>query len=156
MTDYAKWDSHFMAVAAATATLSKDPSTKVGAVIANPSRRIIAGGFNGFPRLIEDTKVRYSNKTTKHALIVHAEANAILSAVSRDAGSTLYSTMAPCSECCKLIIQCGFIDKIICPDWRDDHGRYSKDAGVAQLLLNEGCIIHKTPQGKMHAEREWP
>ena len=40
--------------------------------------------------------------------MVHAEANAILNSMGRDMqGATLYTSMASCNECAKLIIQAG-------------------------------------------------
>tara|TARA_R110000787_G_scaffold186397_1_gene297914 strand:- start:2897 stop:3064 length:168 start_codon:yes stop_codon:yes gene_type:complete len=44
----AKWDQRFMELAAFIAQWSKDPSTKVGAVIVDPrNKRIVSTGFNG-------------------------------------------------------------------------------------------------------------
>ena len=42
-------------------------------------------------------------------IVCHAEMNAIVGACRRQAdlsGSTLYTTLSPCEECCKLILQC--------------------------------------------------
>jgi dCMP deaminase len=39
--------------------------------------------------------------------MVHAEANAIIHARQNCEGFTLYTTLFPCHECAKLIIQCG-------------------------------------------------
>ena len=35
-------------------TKSKDPSTKVGAVIVGPGNEILSTGFNGFPRGVDE------------------------------------------------------------------------------------------------------
>ena len=35
---------------------SKDPSTKVGAVIVDDKNRIVSVGYNGFPRGVEDSE----------------------------------------------------------------------------------------------------
>ncbi len=45
-----KWDKRFLKLAREISTWSKDPSSKIGAVIVNDERRILATGYNGFPR----------------------------------------------------------------------------------------------------------
>lgn len=45
-----KWDERFIELARLVATWSKDPSTKVGAVIVRPYRTVASVGFNGFAR----------------------------------------------------------------------------------------------------------
>lgn len=41
-----KWHSRFMEMANLVASWSKDPSTKVGAVIVDDKRRIVSVGYN--------------------------------------------------------------------------------------------------------------
>lgn len=109
-----KWNRRFFEMAQLVAGWSKDPSTKVGAVIIDHQRRILSTGYNGFPRGVEDNKDRYLDKPKKYKLIVHAEANAVLNARLPLDGSTLYSTKHPCSDCAKLIIQSG-VRHVMCP-----------------------------------------
>jgi dCMP deaminase len=45
-----KWDIRFIELAKHVSTWSKDPSTKVGAIIATEDRRVLSMGYNGFPR----------------------------------------------------------------------------------------------------------
>jgi dCMP deaminase len=47
-------------------------------------------------------------------MVVHAEANAILTAREPLHGYTLYSTLMTCNECAKLIIQAG-ISQVVAP-----------------------------------------
>src|ERR1700733_15498817 len=75
-----RWHRHFLSIAEACALMSKDPSTKVGAVIVGPDREIRSTGFNGLPRGIDDTDERLSDRDTKLKLVVHAEMNAVLNA----------------------------------------------------------------------------
>lgn len=108
----------FIPIAQAIASLSKDPSTKVGAVVVDDDGTILSVGYNGFPRGVEDDPKRYSHRGTKLELISHAEANAVAQAArvgARLLGSTLVVTsLHPCSNCAKLIIQAG-IKKVIAP-----------------------------------------
>ena len=69
-----KWDDRFLKLATVIGNWSKDPSTKVGAVIVNDDNKIISTGYNGFPRGIRDDD-RLDNRAQKYDLIVHAEAN---------------------------------------------------------------------------------
>ena len=52
--NYLPWEDYFMNIAYLSAMRSKDPSTQVGACIVNPDKRIVAIGYNGFPRGISD------------------------------------------------------------------------------------------------------
>ena len=112
-----KWTTRFIALAAHVARWSKDPRSKVGAVIVDPAQRIVSLGYNGFPRGIEDSDDRLEDKEVKLRLIVHAEANAILNAIHLPSvgGSTIYCTQVPCFECSKLIIQT-CVHRVVCLD----------------------------------------
>ncbi len=103
------WDRRFLALADFIAEWSKDPSTKVGAVITHTkSRRIVSTGFNGFPAGVEDAPERLFDRATKYEMIVHAEQNALMFAGQHAEGCTLYVTpLPPCARCAALIIQAG-------------------------------------------------
>lgn len=105
---YNKWDFYFLGMAEYVSTASKDPSTKVGAVIVAPDRRVVSMGYNGLPRGVEDTEERLNNRDLKYQLIVHAERNALLFAREPLDGCTIFTTpFAPCSVCAGMIIQAG-------------------------------------------------
>lgn len=109
---YLHWDDYFMATALLSAKRSKDPVTQVGACIVDDHNRIISIGYNGFPRNCSDDVFSWGkekgNLENKSLYVVHAEANAILNSkmCSLD-GTRLYTTLFPCNECAKLIIQSG-------------------------------------------------
>jgi deoxycytidylate deaminase len=63
---------------------SKDPVTRVGAVIVGSNKEIRSTGFNGLPRGIADTKLRYDDKEFKIMAVNHAEENAILNCALND------------------------------------------------------------------------
>ena len=104
-----KWTDDYLALCEFWAIQkSKDPSTKVGAVIVNKHNHIVGLGYNGFPKGVNDHQRRYEDKPTKYSMVVHAEANAILNATQSLHGCTLYvAPLPPCNECAKLIIQSG-------------------------------------------------
>ena len=111
-----KWDNRFLDLAESIAGWSKDPSRKIGAVAVGKKREILAQGYNGFPRGIDDSPLRYDNREEKYKLVVHAEMNVIYNASYNGVclnGSTLYVHGLPvCSECAKGIIQVG-INRVV-------------------------------------------
>ena len=105
------WNNLWMNMAFLVAERSKDPNTQCGAVIVSPDNRQVSIGYNGFPKKIEDTELRWQ-RPTKYDLVIHAERNAILNSKKDLSGWTLYVTMVPCHLCSLDIIQSG-IKKII-------------------------------------------
>lgn len=105
------WDLRYLELASTISKWSKDPSTKIGAVAVDEKRRILATGYNGFPRGIEDMPFRLSDREEKYKYVVHAEMNCIYNATYNGVsleGSTLYVTGLPvCSDCAKGVIQVG-------------------------------------------------
>jgi dCMP deaminase len=103
-TQLQKWA---LGMAEHVAKLSKDPSTKVGAVIFDDKRRIVSAGYNGFARGVKDTSSRLHDRDTKYKLTLHAEANAILFATGALDGCTIVVTHPCCAQCAAQIIQSG-------------------------------------------------
>lgn len=138
-----QWDNRFMQMAELVASWSKDPSTKVGAIIVDYDRRIIGTGYNGFPRGVNDSPERYEDKPVKYKLVVHSEANAILNAVRSVSGQTLYTTKYPCSECAKLIIQSGISLVVTPPPGTNEP--WATDAEFTKTMLKEACVMVRQP-----------
>ena len=133
------WDCSFLDMAETIAKKSKDPSTKVGAVIVDDQNRPVSWGYNGFPRKIEDTPERLNNRDLKLQHTVHAEINAILFAErSRLEGATLYTyPFMPCSDCCILIIQSG-IQRVV--SYNDDTERWQESFEKSKTMFKEAGI----------------
>ncbi len=119
--EYLTWDEYFMGQALEVSLRSKDPSTQVGAVIANDEHKQISIGYNGLSNGMDDDQFYWNSPgeetgdlyTTKNPWVVHAELNAILNCKgARLDGTTLYVTLFPCNECAKAIVQAG-IKKVI-------------------------------------------
>lgn len=151
-----KWDIRFMRLAREIATWSKDPSSKIGAVIVNDDRRILATGYNGFPRGIADNDDRLNDREQKYAMIVHAELNALMNALYSGVsvkGATLYVYGLPiCSDCTKSVIQSG-IERVVLTDpyesnipekwrniWMEKSFPMYKEAGTMVTYLNPGFL----------------
>jgi len=134
-----KWDRRFLELSNLVSTWSKDPSTQVGAVIADDAR-IVSVGYNGFAGAMPDVNEHYENKDEKYSRIVHAETNALLFARVDVRTFTLYSNFPPCDRCAVNIIQAG-IARVVCPvvmgeaalRWRSEADRarkYFEQSGV--------------------------
>lgn len=132
----------FANIAREIAQLSKDPSTKVAAIILGPGMEIRATGWNGFPRGVADTEERLNDRPTKYQFVAHAEANAIANAarsgVSTDGCTLLVTALHPCNDCAKLIIQSG-IKKVYAPLPEID-GRWADSFEIASTMFREAGV----------------
>ena len=110
ISQYLSWDEYFMGIALFTSLRSKDPSSKVGAVIVNHKNHIVGTGYNGFISGVDESSFSWNREgdwlQTKYPYVVHAEANAILSSTTSNMQDCrIYSTLYPCNECAKKIAQ---------------------------------------------------
>ena len=101
------WDQRFLDLAHHVAQWSKDPSTKVGAVLVGTDKRQVALGYNGFPPRVADSNFRLYHRTIKLRYTIHAERNVLDNAHFPTQGSTLYVTHPPCCACALSIISKG-------------------------------------------------
>lgn len=102
-------DKYYLAVAETTANMrSKDPKTKVGAVILSADDRKMSVGYNGFPKGFPDTDENWLSEN-KHNYVIHAEANCLLNSPFDSFGCSIYCTHRPCISCLKLIINAGIV-----------------------------------------------
>jgi dCMP deaminase len=110
-----KWDKRFLNLARLVSEWSKDPSTKVGAVI-TMNRVLVSVGYNGFPQSMPDDQALYDNREEKYSRIVHAEINALLFARQPVIGATLYTwPFLSCDRCCVQMLQAG-IQRFVAPE----------------------------------------
>lgn len=119
--EYLSWDEYFMGIALLSSMRSKDPSTQVGACIVNQDKRILSMGYNGMPRCCSDDDFPWDKNdnplNSKYLYVCHAELNAILNcAVGGVRGCTVYTTLFPCNECAKAIIQSGIAEVVYMSD----------------------------------------
>lgn len=108
--NYISWDEYFMSLAVLSSYRSKDDSTKVGACIINSSNRIVSLGYNGMPNGCHDKDLPWGKDgepyDTKYNYVIHAELNAILNSEYKNLQNCrIYTTLFPCCECAKAIIQ---------------------------------------------------
>ena len=77
-------------------------------------------GYNGFPRGVEDTEERLGHRPTKHLFVCHAERNALDNSPGSVEDCYLYTTLLPCAECSKSIVQRGIKAVFTYKDDRED------------------------------------
>ncbi len=142
------WDMYFIQIAEVVATRSKDPSTQVGAVLVR-NRNIIATGYNGFPRGVNDNIPERYERPLKYTWTIHAEENCVLSGALHGvptAGATLYVTpLAPCTRCASAIIQCGVLEVVV-PSQSSENPRWAEDLAEAARMFQAAKVLVRPPE----------
>lgn len=134
-----KWHKRFMDLAELISTWSKDPSTKVGAVIVDKNRRIISTGYNGFAVGVDDNEERLIDRTLKYPLTLHAEENALSFAKQNLEGCILYVYgLTPCAHCASLIIQSGI--KEVYTYKHEENDRWKDSFELTKQIFNEANV----------------
>lgn len=129
---------------------SKDPSTKVGAVIMNSKDySVISLGFNGFARGVPDKPEWLNNREEKYPRIIHAEKNAIRFARGNTEGQAIYvSSLPPCHSCASEIIQSG-IKKCV-TYYNEVPERWSKEMKASiRDMIDAGIDFYCLPKVKI-------
>lgn len=152
MTKQSRLDSVFINIAKEVATLSHCVRSKVGAVLVKDGNIISFGyngtpsGIDNCcevrsymdaesaaymnPEWIELTwplkdEDGHRYKLQTKSTVIHAESNAILKAAKSGyavEGSTLYLTLSPCLDCCKLVLQSGVTRVLYLNNYRNLEG----------------------------------
>ena len=146
--EYLSWDEYFMGIAVLSAKRSKDPSTQVGACIVNKDNRIISVGYNGMPRCCSDDEFPWDKNDnpldSKYLYVCHAELNAILNCDRGNVRDCIcYTTLFPCNDCAKAIIQSGISEVVYMEDKYADSDsvvaskKMFDTAGVKYRLYNK-------------------
>ena len=142
--DYISWDEYFMGMAALSAKRSKDPGTQVGACIVNSRNKVVGVGYNGLPIGLNDDSFPWGKQgdflDTKYPYVCHAELNAILNNVGMDLnGCRIYSTLFPCNECAKAIIQSGIKEVIYLSDKYSEYN----ETKVSKIMFDTAGITYR-------------
>ena len=120
-TNYLSWDQYFMGIAKLSAMRSKDPHTSVGACIVGKDNKILSVGYNGMPQGCSDDIYPWDSD-------------------SDDPLQTkIYTTLFPCNECTKALIQSGICEVIYAED------KYANTASVLaskKMMKSAGIKYH--------------
>lgn len=123
---------------------SKDPSTKVGALLlAQDSFEILSMGYNGLPRGLKDDLPERNERPEKYYYYEHAERNAIFNAARKGGapleGSIAVVTMFPCADCARGLIQTGVSAVVsLKPNLTED--RWNAHFEKSRLMLEEAGV----------------
>ncbi len=145
--DRPSWDRYFMRIAGEVAQRTTCLRRCVGALVVL-DKRILATGYNGapsgLPHCSETGCLRNELNVPsgeRHELCrgLHAEMNAFLQGARhgiRMEGGTVYTTLAPCSLCAKMIINVGIKRVVAAVDYPDERAREMLlQAGVELVVL---------------------
>lgn len=115
------WHDWFLQGVYWVASKSKDPKTKIGAIIVK-DKRIISTGYNGIPIGVDEKDENRHQRPEKYKWYEHGERNAIYAAakygINTD-GAILYTNALPCADCARGIIQSGIKDVYIHQQFND-------------------------------------
>ncbi len=142
--DYLSWDQYFMGVALLSADRSKDPHTQVGACIVDDNNKILSVGYNGMPSGCHDDRMPWgkigSALENKYFFVCHAELNAILNYSGGSlSGATCYSTLFPCNECAKAIIQSGIKEVVYLSDKYAD----TESTMASKMMFDMAGVLYR-------------
>ena len=113
-----KWDLFYLGLCQYVSSASKDPSTKVGAVLVAENNSVLSTGWNGFPASMEDRDEWWNDREAKLDRVVHAELNCLLYANRKilPEGTCLFTwPLLPCHKCAVIMLQAG-VRRFVAPE----------------------------------------
>lgn len=148
------FDEYFMSMAYLVAMKSKDPKTRIGAVIVGVDNEVVSVGYNGLCRGVDDNVLERNERPTKYAFYEHGERNSIYNAARigvSTKGCRMYTQGIPCCDCGRGVIQAGITEVIVHRQWNNlnatkwiESSNHSKEmfleAGVT-LRYYDGFLI---------------
>ena len=132
-----KWHKSFFIEALHTTTRSKDPSTKVAAIVVNQKKRIISTGYNGPPQGCVD---KVMTRDVRLLRSLHAELNSVLFASQPLDDCTIFVTAPCCAQCMAAIIQVGITTVYCLKPEKEFAGRWLDSCNEAELMAQEAGI----------------
>lgn len=136
------WDNRWIDMAQLVASWSKDRSRKTGAIIVDARNVLVAVGWNGFPRGLDDEAPARHERPAKYQWTEHAERNAVYNAAAKGistAGCRMYLSWYPCADCARAIIQSGISSLVaVEPDWSDP--KWAADFKTVKEMLDEAGV----------------
>lgn len=145
------WDEYFLRIARIVALRSNCVKRKVAAIIVR-DRRIISTGYNGTPRGVANCNqggcprcngMAASGTRLDECLCSHGEENAIVQAAYHGISikdSVLYTTLSPCLQCTKMIINAGIREVVF-------NGHYPLNQTSLRLLGEAGVELRQLELG---------
>lgn len=133
------WDNYFLNIAHLASSRSPDEQTKVGCLIVNQDKHVLAMGYNGFPAETNSENLP-TVRPYKYPYMIHAEQNAISNMERKEKNLTAYVTARPCLVCSKLLWQNG-VRRIVIDGNGVVYSLTPEDLQVLEFLINNGLKI---------------
>jgi dCMP deaminase len=117
------WDETFMHDVYWWARRSKDPRTKIGAVLVRwDTKKPISHAYNGFSRKVDDNIDLRWDRPEKYFWVKHAESNAVINCASEGpstAGTVMFTQGIPCANCADDVIQGKIVEVVVHKQWQE-------------------------------------
>jgi dCMP deaminase len=141
-----KTDEYFLAMAQLVSARATCRRRRVGCVLVNADKHVLATGYNGVARgsdhCLDDPCVAAllpQGQGLDQCLAIHAEQNALLQCANTQSIYTAYITVSPCITCTKLLLNTGckrivfiesYIDKTPRNIWKGEWIEYGSVVNV--------------------------
>lgn len=130
-----------MKLAESYAAFSPDPSTKVGAIVAD-GNIIVSMGFNHIPPQIKYTEAQINNREWKYPRVIHAELEALSRVGVHDLKHPImYVTHFPCAQCAISIVHAGIKEIYTKRVPLDMIERWGESMKIANQIFIEGNVF---------------
>lgn len=128
------WDETFMHDVYWWARRSKDPRTKIGALLVKPGSKIpFSFSYNSPSRGVNDLVPERFERPEKYEWMVHAEDNAVLNCAREghcSKGAIMYTQGIPCTTCADSCVQGGIIEVVVHKQWQDYEQKLNWDKWI--------------------------
>ena len=153
------WDEYFMRHVYLSATKSKDPRTKIGAILVRDGRHIISEGYNGIPKGVCDCKPERFERPEKYNWFEHAERNSVYVCarygIASD-GTTMYTQGIPCINCTRAVVQAGIKELVVHKQWEDNYdsttSSINNDIDARVNMLSEAGVVVRRYDGILNVQ----
>lgn len=141
------WDDYFISLAYLVSTRATCDRKKVGAILVN-KRRIIATGYNGAPAGMPECddfghELKTIDGRESCVRTLHAESNAIDFAGKEAKGSILYTTVIPCYDCAKRIVNAGVTNVVYAEYYTSRNTELVIEYFQKSESRKQPCLLHK-------------
>jgi dCMP deaminase len=138
------WDAYFILEAYVAAMKSKDDRTQVGVCIVGPDGEIRSKGYNGPCRGENDADPALYAQPLRRLAFEHAERNAIYNLARigvAGKGCVMYSTLHPCIDCGRGVVQCGIREIVLPADYPGARVFNASQTAAAALFVRVGVVV---------------
>jgi len=139
------WDEQFMHDVYWWARRSKDPRTKIGAVLVKPGSKVpFSHSYNGFARKVDDLVPERWERPEKYEWVVHAEENAVLNCAHEghcSKGAIMYTQGIPCTRCADACVQGGIIEVVVHKQWQEYEKQFGWDKWIDSAKRSEKKFV---------------